>query len=98
MTALMLLNKDLNFMRATSVCMRRDMAHLEELRPGRGIMAAVVLLHQPLQANPVDGRILLAPADIIGQLGPLQHMAAAQTLRALMMPHSDTMHLKIGSL
>ena len=88
----------LKCMCATSTCMRRDMAHLEEFRPGRGVMAAVVLLHQPLQAYPVDGCILLAPADVIGQLGPLQHMAAAQTLRALMMPHSDAMHLKFGSL
>ena len=88
----------LKCMCATSTCMRQDMAHLEEIRPGSGVMAAVVLLHQPLQANPVDGRILLAPADVIGQLGPLQHMALAQSLHALLMQHRDTVNFKLGSL
>jgi hypothetical protein len=30
-----------------------------------------MLLHEPLQPNPVDGCILLAPADVIGQPGTL---------------------------
>ena len=63
---------------ATITCMRKDMNHLEEVCPSAGIMTAIILLHQPLQAYPVDGCILLAPADVIRQLGPLQHMAPPQ--------------------
>ena len=33
-----------------------------------------MLLHKPLQANPVDGRILLAPADAFRQPRPLRCM------------------------
>lgn len=54
---------------------RWERTRLQEARPGIAIGAAVVLLHEPLQRNAVDGRILLAPVHLQCQLRPLQqHM------------------------
>ncbi len=53
--------------------------HLQEPSSSAAIGAAVVLLHEALQRDAVDGRVLLAPVDLLCQLGAL-HIRPPLTL------------------